>query len=184
MTLIFVAAPLRFGVLAAGLAIWLPFTALYQMSALIQFATEHVWMTSGAPDSHAQAYAQRCHGRFCGEQVPGAGSTQASLRAWLTWWTRTICIHIPTRVAVLVGDLPAHDWHHLVAAVGHSPRSWPIAIYERQRAIDSGNGAGMDERELWGIGEMIRYVLLSMSRAPALSETDPMQQEASLAKRS
>ena len=179
MTLIFVALPMQYGLVTACLALWLPLTVLYQMSALLQFATEHVWLTGEAPGANAQAYAQRCHGRFSGERVPGADGTPVSMRTWLAWWTRTLCLHVPTRMAVLVGDLPAHDWHHLVAAVGHSTSQWPQAIYERQRAIDSGNSAGMEDRELWGMGDMVRYVLLSMSRAPAQPDALRVQQEAS-----
>lgn len=179
MVLIFIFAPLHYGVVATCLALWLPLTILYQMSALLQFATEHVWLTGDAPGANAHAYAQRCHGRFSGERVPGTDGAPASVRTWLAWWTRTLCLHVPMRLAVLVGDLPAHDWHHLVAAVGHSTSSWPRAIYERQRAIDSGNSAGMEERELWGVGAMVRHVLLSMSRAPAQLNAHQVQQEAS-----
>ncbi|MGM3278135.1 fatty acid desaturase [Ralstonia sp. 24A2] len=179
MALIFIIVPLQYGVVAACMALWLPLTILYQMSALLQFATEHVWLTGEAPGANALAYAQRCHGRFSGERVPGTDGSPASARTWLAWWTRTLCIHVPTRLAVLVGDLPAHDWHHLVAAVGHSASSWPHAIYERQRAIDSGNSAGMEERELWGIGDMVCHVLLSMSRAPAQLDAHRIRQEAS-----
>jgi len=179
MALIFVVVPLQYGAAAACLAVWLPLTILYQMSALLQFATEHVWLTGDAPGTNAHAYAQRCHGRFCGERVPGTDGSPASARTWLAWWARTLCLHVPMRMAVLVGDLPAHDWHHLVAAVGHSASGWSRAIYERQRAIDSGNSAGMEERELWGIGAMVHHVLLSMSRAPAQLNAHHVQQEAS-----
>ncbi len=100
-------------------------------------------------------------------QIPGTDGSPASARTWLAWWTRTLCVHVPACMAILVGDLPAHDWHHLVAAVGHCTSSWPRAVYERQRAIDSGNSAGMQGKELWGIGDMVRHALLSMSHAPA-----------------
>ena len=149
----------------------------YPFNRSWDIAPEHVWMTSSAPDNNARAYAQLSHGRFCGERVPGSESAPASTWDWLAWWGRTICVHIPTRVAVLVGDLPAHDWHHLAAVLGHSPRNWPTAIYERQRAIDAGDCAGMDKRELWGLGAMIRHVLLSMSLAPAFTASDSMRQE-------
>ncbi|MBW4049021.1 MAG: fatty acid desaturase [Proteobacteria bacterium] len=169
MVLIFVVVPWQCGVVAACLALWLPLTILYQMSALLQFATEHAWLVGEAPNTNVHAYAQRCHGRFSGERVPGTDGSPASARTWLAWWVRTLLVHVPTRIAILVGDLPAHDCHHIVAAVGHSASSWPRAIYERQRAIDSGNSAGMEGREIWGIGNMVRHVVLSMSRAPARS---------------
>ena len=168
LVVLVVVMPACFGVNATAIALWLPLTVLYQMSALLQFSTEHVWLVGAAPGVHQGVYAERCHGRFCGECVPGADGNVPSTRVWLRWWCRTLFVHIPMRVGVLVGDLPAHDWHHLASAVGHSHRSWPDAIFERQRAIDSGNSAGMEERELWGIENMIAHVFVHMSQAAAL----------------
>lgn len=173
LVVLIVVMPACLGVNATAIALWLPLTALYQMSALLQFSTEHVWLVGAAPGVQQGVYAERCHGRFCGECVPGADGNVPSPRVWLRWWCRTLFMHIPMRVGVLVGDLPAHDWHHLASAVGHSHRSWPDAIFERQRAIDSGNSAGMEERELWGIENMIAHVFVHMSQAselPAESE--------------
>lgn len=177
LTVVCVIVPTHFGVAAAALALWLPLTVLYQMSALLQFVTEHVWLVGEAPGADARAYLERCHGRFCGERVPGTGGTLSSASAWMTWWCRTLFVHLPTRMAVLVGDLPAHDWHHLVAALGHSANHWPQAIYERQRAIDCGHTTGMETRELWGMNAMVRHVLSSMSRAPALSDAGGLRHE-------
>lgn len=167
---IFVGIPYQFGFVAACLALWLPMTILYQMSALLQFTTEHVWLTDGVPGNKENAYAERCHGRFCGERVPGATGTSASTRDWLIWISRTLLIHFPMRLTVLVGDLPAHDWHHLVAMVGHSSKPWQLAIFERQHAIDSRNSAGMEEREIWGVDNMIKHVLLKMSCATPVAD--------------
>lgn len=166
---LFIWAPLQFGMLPAFLALWLPFTILYQMSALLQFATEHVWLADTSEVTDMGMLAQRCHGRFCGERVPGTEGSRASIRSWLAWLARMLCVHIPVRMAVLVGDLPAHDWHHLAASIGHDPGNWPHAIYERQRAIDEGNAIGMDYRELWGIGDILNHVLQKMSKAPPVS---------------
>lgn len=166
---VFGVLPAQVGVVPMALAVWLPMSILYQMSALLQFATEHVWLTGEAPNAN-RVYAERCHGRFCGERVPGTDGSPATAHAWIKWWTRTVLMHAPIRVAVLVGDLPAHDWHHLVPIIEHSYSDWPIAIYERQRAIDSGNSAAMEARECWGIDNMIRHVLLSMAAAPPLAD--------------
>ncbi len=35
----------------------------------------------------------------------------------------------------------------------------------------------METRELWGMDSMVRHVLSSMSRAPALSDVDGLRQE-------
>lgn len=163
---VFVGLPLLFGWLPVLLAVWLPMTLLYHVSAVLQFATEHVWLQSEQPVPSAAELAARSHGRFCGEAVPGHGGQPASAAAWLGWWMRTLLVHLPVRACVLVGDLPAHDWHHLHSVVGHNAASWPTAIFERQRAIDSGHSAGMEGRELWGIAQMLGHVFEAMSLAP------------------
>jgi fatty acid desaturase len=167
MAWLVVGLPLQFGVVPTLLAVWLPLVVCYQISALLQFSTEHVWLLTpdGAPCM--TSYAQRCYGRFCGEPLPGDAGRPTGARAWLGWWARTLFAHIPVRFGVLVGDLPAHDWHHLCILVKHRPVGWPTAIFERQKAIDSGVSAGMEQREIWGLGNMISHVLRSMAAAPA-----------------
>lgn len=170
MAVLFAGLPLLFGVVPAMLAVWLPLLVVYQMSALLQFTTEHMWLLSARAPEGMGGYAERCLGRFCGEMVPGADGQGATAGAWLGWTARLLLLHIPARAAVLVGDMPAHDWHHLCGQVRHSPGQWPSAIYERQRAIDSGLSAGMETRELWGIQHMVSHVLEAMARAPDLNQ--------------
>ncbi len=161
-----VALPAMFGVPEVGLAVWLPLVLAYQASALLQFLTEHVWLLSEHAPEQAEAYAQRCVGRFCGEMLP----TKGSVRGWTGWWLRTLLMHVPLRLGVLVGDLPAHDWHHLCGFVRHHPAQWPRAIFARQQAIDAGLSMGMEQRELWGLPQMLNHVFDAMARAPKLVE--------------
>lgn len=181
MMALVIGAPLRFGFVPALVAIWLPYTLLYQISALLQFATEHVWLSDGPDSPRVRTYAERSHGRFCGERLPGGNEVRASAREWLGWWARTLFLHVPFRLSVLVGDLPAHDWHHLASSIGHRSTAWPLALYERQRAIDSGRSAGMEHREIWGVFGMIEHVLRSMAEAPALIDERAMASDASKA---
>lgn len=161
-----VLAPAVFGLLEVGLAVWLPLVLAYQASALLQFLTEHVWLISEQAPEGTDAYAQRCLGRFCGEMLPPGGS----LTGWARWWLRTLFLHIPVRLGVLVGDLPAHDWHHLCGFVRHHPAEWPRAIFARQQAIDAGLSMGMEQREFWGLPSMLDHVLEAMSLAPRMAE--------------
>jgi hypothetical protein len=170
VALVFVGAPLAFGWVPALLILWLPLVLVYQMSALLQFSTEHVWLQSDKGPPCMFSYADRCHGRFCGELVPGHNGERAGLLAWARWWLRTLFLHLPTRLCVLVGDLPAHDWHHLCSILRQDPGTWPLAIYERQRAIDSGHDAGMQGRELWGLDVMVAHVLRGLALAAALPD--------------
>jgi hypothetical protein len=178
LSFIFLIIPYCYGVVPAVLAIWIPLTLLYQTSALLQFTTEHIWMTSKAPLTDTVEYAKRCHGRFSGERVPSSELTLGSAREWMGWWCRLMLIHIPVRMSILVGDLPAHDWHHMTSMVKHNATDWSNAIFMRQRAIDNAESAGMEHRELWGIGEMVNYVLDQMSGAqytPHKIRRDPME---------
>ena len=176
---LFVALPLYFGLVPAMLAVWLPLIVVYQMSALLQFATEHMWLLSAEAPVGMRGYAERCHGRFCGEMVPGGDGHSATVAAWLGWTARLLVLHLPARICVLVGDMPAHDWHHLCGQIRHSQGDWPSAIYQRQRAIDSGLSAGMETRELWGIHNMVTHVLDAMAAAPDLqAQSAPMMRRA------
>lgn len=166
LLVIAVAAPLTLGIVNTALAIWLPLVFIYQMSALVQFLTEHLWLLTEQAPSELDAYADRCVGRFCGEMLPAPGN----VIAWIGWWARTLFIHIPVRFGILVGDLPAHDWHHLCGFVRQHPAQWPQAIYARQQAIDSGLSMGMEKRELWGLSRMLQHVFDAMSKAPEMAE--------------
>jgi hypothetical protein len=167
--LLLIGLPCKVGLLPVALAIWLPLIPGYQMSALIQFLTEHLWLLDrGRGPTDRRSYAERCVGRFCGEMVVGRRAGGRSATAWLGWWCRTLFVYIPVRLGVLVGDLPAHDWHHLCGRVGHRQSEWPSAIYRRQHAIDNGHSEGMETRELWGIKNMINHVLHAMSGADPL----------------
>lgn len=166
LAIVAVAAPIYLGALETALAIWLPLVLVYQMSALLQFLTEHLWLLTERAPRELDAYAERCVGRFCGEMLPAVGDTAG----WLGWWARTLFLHVPVRLGVLVGDLPAHDWHHLCGFLRSHPAQWPFAIFARQRAIDAGQSMGMEQRELWGLPRMLDHVFEAMSKAPSLAE--------------
>jgi hypothetical protein len=158
--------------------ICLPLTIFYQMSALCQFLTEHVWlMTKSAPEDEA-AYAERCWGRFLGEPLPDVSGVLAlsRLALWSGVTLRYLLLHFPGRYAVLVGDMPAHDWHHLARYMGMSGRNCPAGIYERQRGIELGDKCHMAERELWGITSMIDHVFGILERAENDTASDPVDQ--------
>ena len=150
----------------AAVTIWLPLTIFYQMSALIQFVTEHAWMiTETAPTSN-ETYAERCWGRFMGERLPeSSGSLFAKAIAWSGFAIRHVFLHFPGRYAIVVGDMPAHDWHHLAGYLGVPGHNWPAGIYERQRAIEAGDKLRMAERELWGVIPMINHIFIVMEHA-------------------
>lgn len=148
-----------------ALIIWVPVFLLYNVSALIQFITEHAWVMGG-PTLDTTAYAERCWGRFLGERCPsvGAGNLR-DMAQWLKWGGRMFFVHAPARLGCFVGDLPAHDWHHLCSLVRRDPSRWPVAIFARQEMIDAGQGLGMEHRELWGLRSMLNHVFSTMENA-------------------
>ncbi len=155
----------------AALVVWVPMFFLYHHSALLQFLTEHAWLVSGEAPRSVDAYAERCWGRFLGDPCPAPGRHRglAWLGAWTRWWLRLLLLHAPVRVACLVGDLPAHDWHHLCGFIGDDTAAWPGAIHARQAAIDRGRSLRMEQRELWGLRSMLDHVflLLEMAGSPS-----------------
>jgi hypothetical protein len=148
------------------IAIVMPMFVLYHVSALLQFLTEHAWNVVGEPVNDWSEYSSRCWGRFCGEKFP-ARALDISVRNHLVyaiwvcrWATRMALVHLPVRVACLVSDIPAHDWHHLAHVAGQNSRDWPRSLYLRQIAIANGDKAGFARRELWGIRAMIEHQFL------------------------
>lgn len=142
-----------------ALVVWLPLFILYSVSALLQFITEHAWMITEKSPTGLEAYADRCWGRFFGDPCPATGAHGLEYAGqWVKWAAKLIFIHAPVRFGCFVGDLPAHDWHHLCGFKKSDPATWPVALFSRQTMIDTGNGLGMEDRELWGLGSMLNHV--------------------------
>ena len=150
------------GLKAYLIAVFIPMTILYHISALLQFLTEHAWDVAGSAPTDWDAYAARCWGRFCGELYPkrsgnGLIGTLRHTAQIAMWSVRMLIIHAPVRLGCLVSDLPAHDWHHLAHLAGQNSRHWPRSLYLRQAAIACGDRPGFAKRELWGISNMIEH---------------------------
>lgn len=143
--------------------VWVPMFILYNISALLQFITEHAWMLSIQAPQDDFSYAERCWGRFLGDPLP----EQLTFRNGLVWCLRAVFIHAPVRFGCLVGDLPAHDWHHLCTLRNKDPSTWPTAIYSRQEMIDEECQFKMEDREIWGLYDMLDHVFGLLSRVPA-----------------
>jgi hypothetical protein len=148
------------------LVLWVPMFILYNISALLQFITEHAWMITDDSPKGDLAYAERCWGRFFGEKMPtNDDRKQFLILRWSVWLLKMLVIHAPIRFACFVGDLPAHDWHHLCTLKDKDPSSWPTAIFSRQEMIDQGCTLMMEKRELWGLKSMLDHVFLLLETA-------------------
>ncbi len=145
------------------LVVFVPLVPLYHLSALLQFITEHGWLWSDEPPKSMADYASRTWGRFCIEPLParqmrGVGG----LRDWARWAVRAVFVQVPWRFGVLVGDLPAHDLHHLHA----SDKDWRRAIWNRQLRIDAGrDNYGMSAREYGRLADVSNAVFSGLAEA-------------------
>jgi fatty acid desaturase len=149
------------------LAVALPLGPLYNLSALLQFLSEHKWLHEPEGRLTSDQYKDACWDRFCGEPLPSAQLT--GWRKWFAWtgWTaRALCYHLPVRLAILIGDLPVHGWHHVRDEAGSGPTDWVHGSYARQTSIeDKGDPAGLAEREIWGLGNAIHRVFVGLSQS-------------------
>ena len=158
-----VAVVVPWWVFVAGVV--LPMAPMYHVSALLQFVTEHRWLVSRSGPKGRQEYADRCAGRFALLPPPEYRLRGAKkVLAW-SWWTTRMLPEVLVRLGVWVGDLPAHDHHHLAGPLGHDPHDWDEAIYERQRAIDEGDEHGLAQRELYGLKAALDWVFDGLANA-------------------
>ncbi len=135
------------------LVVWVvPTTILYQISALCQFSTEHLW---GSPSTNIQS-----HARMCGEAPP----TNNSLRDWSYWWSKMLLYHLPVRVGILSAELIHHDMHHLLPK--EDKASWFNIIYARQQLEETGL---VKSAEYWGIHNAAQAVFQN------LADQDPLK---------
>jgi hypothetical protein len=168
------------GVLALVLAFILPVILLAQLSALLDRLGEHEWLARRDPEFGRRFYtAANTSARFCGAAVP-ARSLPAGQQfvAWIRWTAATLCYHLPSRLLVVVGDLPNHDYHHRYPTT----LEWTAAAYARQRDIDQGP-EGPAYSEVWGMGAAIDRLFRSwaaMGAAPEASTPEGMTGDALL----
>jgi hypothetical protein len=156
------------GLLVLVLAFVLPVILFAQLSALLDRLGEHEWLAPRNPEFGHRFYtAANTSARFCGAAVPSASLPAGrQILAWVRWIAVTVCYHIPSRLLVVVGDLPNHDYHHRYP----STPEWTMAAYARQRDIDSGP-EGPPYQEVWGMAAAIDRVFRSwegnIAEAPA-----------------
>jgi fatty acid desaturase len=139
------------------LAFVLPVIVFAQLSALLDKLGEHEWLRERSATGRFYT-TELTSARFCGAPVP----TGRGAAAWVRWTAATLCVHLPARLLVIVGDLPNHDFHHRYP----STPDWATAAYARQADIDTGPD-GPPYREVWGMGTAIDRVFRSLERTPA-----------------
>jgi hypothetical protein len=153
-----------FPALAWLLAWVVPITVGVNISALIQFCSEHFWrLHTDKRDRVCGKDALRCiarltPARFCAEPLPPQNLRGITwLHAWAWWWVRLFVVHVPVRLAVLPVDVCVHNWHHL------NPGSarWVDANYAYVEDIIAGRWTE-PRHEFWGIGAAMDAVFSSL----------------------
>jgi fatty acid desaturase len=134
------------------LAFVVPVLLFAQLSALLDRLGEHEWLSPRDPALGRRFYtASSTAARFCGAPVPTSGTPAVPQAvAWVRWIAATLFYHLPSRLLVVVGDLPNHDYHHRYP----STPEWRTAAYARQRDIDTGP-EGPPYQEVWGMGAAV-----------------------------
>ena len=140
----------------------LPMTLLYQQSTAFRLASRHIFMRRLPSQRDKSTLGLFTLGIFIGSECPPiTESLVKRTLGWMWWWTRTICFHLPCRLGVLVGDGPAHDFHH------RFPRHPHWANYLGARSEDERNpGEGWPAyKEVWGLHRAIQETFESLSAA-------------------
>jgi hypothetical protein len=137
----------------------IPVFGLYHIAALLNFSSLHFWLRPANPGTAKHRLIGFTAGRFLGEALPETTGPLELSR----WVLRMLCLHLPTRIAVLSGDLPVHDYHH------RYPRclDWGNYVYTRQWDSEAGcPGWPAGYTENWGLVNSIDAVFEGLSRVP------------------
>ncbi|MBE9039399.1 fatty acid desaturase [Oscillatoriales cyanobacterium LEGE 11467] len=133
-----------------------PLTFLYQVSACLQVASEHLW--GHEKDNKHIPNELKSHGRYCGECPPFG----QSMFAWSKFWLRMLFSHLPVRIAILPGELPEHCWHHYHT----DTRNWENGVYEVQKLEETQDITFV---EVWGLDKALDRVFSHLEKFPPRS---------------
>jgi hypothetical protein len=145
--------------------VWLfPVVVLLQIGTALRTLCEHRFPEPEVIEARGKTFVcLATAGVFPGAPVPEqSAATPGGLIAWIGWWSEMLTIHLLSRVFVLVGDAPCHDFHHRRPA----SRRWTDYIHARQKDADSGCPTyPLGYIETWGLLEAIDENLDSLSMA-------------------
>lgn len=150
------------------LVAWLfPLIVLFQLATALRVFCEHRFPEAdiiAVRDKRFVGHATT--GVFAGVAPPAATRNAFNgLLEWTVWWMRMLTLHLFERVFVLVGDAPAHDFHHRHPA----SRKWANYIYAREADRQAGcPGYPVNYIESWGLFRTIdeNFGLMSAATMP------------------
>jgi hypothetical protein len=131
--------------------IWLlPVVVLFQLATALRVLCEHRFPSEPVIAVRDRRFiALTTAGVFAGSMPPitSAGIVDR-LTGWTAWWLKMLSVHLFERLFVLVGDAPAHDYHHRHPG----SRKWPSYIHEREADRAAGcPGYPVNYIENWGL---------------------------------
>lgn len=140
----------------------IPISIFFDASTLLRNCVEHRFLVHSTVEPFSKVSRKMTAAIFCGEATPQFNSSASSVErflGWTRWWLRMLFYHLPSRILVLTGDSPCHDYHHHNVSV----REWFNCIFDRQKAVD----AGEEYYHSWGLLEAINETFKSLSQMSA-----------------
>lgn len=145
---------------------WLiPALPCFHAAALVSIAGEHTWFVPRTQGESMARYQRRLtSARFVGSPPPsGPRPPLRRAGAWVHWWIAHLTYWPAVRVALVPGDLPAHDFHHMEPNV-----PWTETLRARQAALERGEHL----TEVWGAFAAVDRTFRSLARLPAVTPLD------------
>ena len=129
------------------------------IGAFLELASEHVWNVGDSAGRERQA--QLSHARLLGAMPPQGRSPLA----WAAWALQMLGA-AAMRFAVVPGDLPHHDAHHVGVrpALGLDRHGWTNAAAEFSPSLWNGSVA---RRGVSSIGQAIDRWFIALSQEPS-----------------
>ncbi len=146
-------------------AVVLPLSVLLQVATVFRILCEHRFPAQAVIERRGKEFiCLATAGVFPGSAPPAApAGTWRGTAAWALWWADMLTVQLFARVFVLVGDAPAHDFHHRRPAT----KRWPSYIHARQQDEAAGcPGFPVNYQETWGLFRAVDENLASMARTP------------------
>lgn len=151
----------------------LPLTIWLQIATVFRILCEHRFPNAELLAVRGKALiANATTGVFAGRPAPVRRATAAAnVAAWALWWADLLTLKLISRLVVLVGDAPAHDFHHRRPGTKH----WPDALHERDADKRAGcPGYPANYIDVWGLMAAVDGNLRSIAAAdPSLLRLDP-----------
>lgn len=138
-----------------------PLTVVLQISECYRLAGRHIFPSDLSLRSR-EVLASYTNGIFLGDRTPSREMPiLRRMGAWAWWWMRIAFVHLPGRLLVIVGDAPAHDYHHRFPKSPH----WANYIHAREEVVHDPPSNWPLLTEVWGVSAAVDACFESLSNA-------------------